>query len=115
MAVRLILAALLVLTPSDCFKAWSMSQKAADCCKHGDCAPNNKGADDDCCKPENAGSGPYVQGCRYLQIDSHMLLAIAVLPDKVEDPLSSASLQPLPAIAHPPPLQSAALHIPLLI
>jgi hypothetical protein len=43
-----LIAVLLLLHPFDCFSAGKFTQKAADCCKKGKCAPSSKA--DDCCK-----------------------------------------------------------------
>ena len=40
-------AVLLLVRPFDCFASGQFDQKAADCCKKGNCSPSNP---DDCCK-----------------------------------------------------------------
>ena len=47
MAISL-MAVLLLVRPFDCFATGAWSQKAADCCLKGKCAPTAKS--DDCCK-----------------------------------------------------------------
>ncbi len=43
-----LIAVLLLLKPFDCFSGGQFTQKAADCCKKGKCAPSSSA--DDCCK-----------------------------------------------------------------
>jgi hypothetical protein len=43
-----VIAILLLLKPFDCFSSGPFTQKAADCCKKGKCAPSRNS--DDCCK-----------------------------------------------------------------
>ena len=43
-----VMVVLLLLEPFDCFSGGEFTQKAADCCKKGNCVPSSNA--DDCCK-----------------------------------------------------------------
>ena len=54
-----ILAVLLLAKPFNCFAGGAWSQKAADCCHKGKCAPGANA--DDCCKASVPGSSEFLE------------------------------------------------------
>src|SRR5258706_8890958 len=53
-----VLAILLLAKPFDCFAGGAWTQKAADCCKKGKCAPRADA--DECCKATVPGGNQFV-------------------------------------------------------
>jgi hypothetical protein len=53
-----VLAILLLAKPFDCFAGGAWTQKAADCCKKGKCAPRADA--DECCKATVAGGNQFL-------------------------------------------------------
>lgn len=111
--VAMLAAIAALLQPLDCFSSGKLTQKTADCCRKGKCAPSSN--PDDCCK------GTLLGGKQLLASKAQHDLVPALSFAAIGPP-------PLPAIAQPfvttgfvavhappgsPP--NSRLHLPLLI
>ena len=109
-AVSLI-AALLLVRPFDCFAAGASSQKAAECCLKGKCAPTAKS--DECCKSTVPERNSLVQS----KAADHSSPRIAFGEVDIPHLISPLTFQGLADhVTHPPPLIGlTAPSLPLLI
>jgi hypothetical protein len=105
-----LLAVFLLVRPLDCFSSGKFDQKAADCCKKGQCSPSNA---DDCCKATVQDGNQLVTA----QATDHSAPVFAVVETEVP-----STTFPLSAIArlveiHQPPgtPPDLSLSLPLLI
>src|SRR5437899_12867815 len=93
-----LLAVLLLLRPFDCFAAGALSQKAADCCVKGKCAPTADS--DECCKSAAPDAGQLATS----KAPDHSSPLIVFTPAHNPTLISPFSFECLTAPGrHPPP------------
>jgi len=110
MAISLI-AVLLLIRPFDCFATGAPSQKSADCCLKGKCAPAAKS--DECCKNTVPDGNQLVTS----KAADHSFPLVAFTVVRISNLISSLTFERFAApVKHPPPRVGVnADSLPLLI
>jgi hypothetical protein len=106
-----LMAIVLLVRPFDCFATGASSQKAADCCLKGKCAPTAKS--DECCKNTVPDSNQLVTS----KAADHSFPWVAFTVVRLSNLISSLTFERLTSpVKHPPPRDGVnADSLPLLI
>jgi hypothetical protein len=106
-----LLAVFLLVRPFDCFAGGKFDQKAADCCKKGNCSPSNS---DNCCKATLPGGNQLVTA---QATDDHLAPILDVVQADVPRTTLQLSAITLFVQIHQPPGSppDLSLNLPLLI
>src|SRR5437879_6559990 len=104
-------AVLLLVGPFDCFASGALSQKAADCCLKGKCAPTAKS--DECCRNTIPDAGQLVTSKAPDHPSPLVVFTAAHIPTLIS-PLTFECL--VAPVTHPPPRPDVTANsLPLLI
>src|ERR1700674_2481912 len=93
-----LIAVLLLVRPFDCFATGAPSQKSAECCLKGKCAPTAKS--DECCKNTVPDSNQLVTS----KAADHSAPLVAFSVVRISNLISSLTFERLTSpVKHPPP------------
>src|SRR5713226_1240487 len=106
-----LIAVLLLLKEFDCFSSGPFTQKAAECCKKGKCAPSSNA--DDCCKGTLPGGKHLLMSKAPHHSTPTLALITTDAPGSIEPAFATTALTDVHAPTGSPP--SSHLNRPLLI